>query len=218
MSDATVARRYAQALFREAEEQGKVERIDSDVQAVQESLEASRELERFFQSPVVGREKKEAVVAKLFDGKVDALLVRLIQLLVEKGREDIFPAVVGQYAELRDERLGVVEARVKSAMPLEPDEADTLRKALEAKTGKKVRMRIEVEPSLLGGVVVRIGDRVYDGSARHQLETLREHLTEQAYLASRGDGAALDADLDADPGSADPGPADLPGEPPRRTE
>ena len=75
---------------------------------------------------------------------------------VAPAREGLLPAVVREYAALRDERLGVVEALVRTAMPLEFDETEGLRKALEAKTGKKVRMRIEVDPALIGGVVVRL--------------------------------------------------------------
>lgn len=184
MSDATVARRYAQALYQEAEAAGRAERIDEDMKSVQESLDASRELDLFFRSPVIAREKKEAVVGKLFDGKVDPLIVRLMQLLVAKGREGILPAVVRQYGRLRDEHLGVVEAQVRTALPMEFDETEALRKTLETKTGQKVRLRIEVQPELLGGVVVRLGDRVYDGSVRHQLESLRDQLEERAYLSN----------------------------------
>lgn len=184
MSDATVARRYAQALYEEAEAADKAEQIADDMRSVQESLDASRELDRFFRSPVIAREKKDAVIGKLFDGKVDPLIVRVMRLLVQKGREDILPDVIRQYGRLRDERLGVVEAQVKSAMPMEFDETEALRKALEAKTDQKVRLRIEVVPELLGGVVVRIGDRVYDGSVQHQLESLRDQLEERAYLSN----------------------------------
>jgi F-type H+-transporting ATPase subunit delta len=184
MSDATVARRYAQALYQEAEAAGDVDRIDEDMQGVQESLDASRDLALFFRSPLIAREKKAAVVGKLFDGKVAPLIVRLMKLLVDKGREDILSAVVRQYADLRDERLGIVEAHVQTAMPMEFDETEDLRKTLEAKTGKKVRLRIEVEPELIGGVVVRIGDRVYDGSVQHQLASLRDQLEERAYLSN----------------------------------
>ena len=184
MSDATVARRYAQALYQEAEGEGNVDRIDEDMQSVQESLDASRELDLFFRSPIVGRDKKKAVIGKLFDGNVAPLIVRLMKLLVEKGREDILPAVVRQYADLRDERLGIVEANVQTAMPMEFDETEALRKVLEQRTGKKVRLRIEVEPELIGGAVVRIGDRVYDGSVQHQLESLRDQLEERAYLSN----------------------------------
>ncbi len=184
MSDATVARRYAQALYQEAEATGQAERIDEDMKGVQESLDASRELDLFFRSPVIAREKKEAVIGKLFDGKVAPLIVRLMRLLVQKGREDILPAVVRQYSALRDEQLGVVEATVKTAMPMEYDETESLRKTLEARTGKSVRLRIEVVPELIGGAVVRIGDRVYDGSVQHQLESLRDQLEERAYLSN----------------------------------
>ncbi len=184
MSDAIVARRYAQALYQEGEAAGKAEVIDEGMVSLHESLDASRELDQFFRSPIIAREKKEAVIGKLFDGKVDPLIVRLMRLLVEKGREDILPAVVRAYADLRDERLGQVEASVKTAMPMEYDETETLRKALEQRTGKSVRLRIEVEPALIGGVVVRIGDRVFDGSVRHQLTTLREQLAERAYLSN----------------------------------
>ena len=184
MSDATIARRYAQALYQEAEAQGAAEQVDEGMKSVQESLDASRDLELFFRSPIIKRDKKEAVIGTLFDGKVAPLIVQLMQLLVQKGREDILPAVVRQYGELRDERLGVVEARVRTAMPMAFDETEALRKALEGRTGKKVRLRVEVEPELIGGVVVRIGDRVYDGSVQHQLDSLRDQLEERAYLSN----------------------------------
>ena len=180
----STARRYAQALYQEAAAQGVTDAVDADVQILGETMDDSRELKLFFESPVISRDKKEAVIGKLFDGKVDDLVVRLMKLLVQKGREDVLPAVIEQYADLRDERLGQVEALVRTAMPMEYDETEDLRKALEAKTGKKVRLRIEVEPDLIGGVVVRIGDRVYDGSVQHQLETLRDQLAERAYLSN----------------------------------
>ena len=176
MSDLTVARRYARALYEEAQQGGTLEAVDADMQAVRESLDASRELEGLFKSPVVSREKKEAIVERLFAGKVSALVVRFMRLLIEKQREELLPTVIRAYTDLRDERQGVVEARVKTAMPLGEAEAAALRAALEARTGKQVRLRAEVDPALLGGVVVRIGDQVIDGSARHQLDQLRERL------------------------------------------
>ncbi|MEM1043660.1 MAG: F0F1 ATP synthase subunit delta [Bacteroidota bacterium] len=184
MSDAIVARRYAQALYQEAEAASKAETVDEDMQSLHETLDASRDLNQFFRSPIVSREKKEAVTGSLFDGKLDALIVRLMRMLIQKGREDILPGVVRQYAALRDERLGLVEATVRTAMPMEFDETESLRKALEARTGQKVRLKIEIEPDLIGGVIVRIGDRVYDGSVRHQLSTLRDQFEERAYLSN----------------------------------
>jgi F-type H+-transporting ATPase subunit delta len=178
-----VARRYALALYQEAEAQGAVDRIDDDVQALRETLDGSRELVALFESPVVARERKEAVVRRLFDGKLGDLTLRFVGLLFEKEREDLLPAVVRAYGALRDDRLGLVEAHVRTARPLGYEEAQELEQALARRTGKQVRLRMEVDPALLGGLVVRIGDRVFDRSVRHQLKTLREQFHTRAYLS-----------------------------------
>lgn len=178
-----VARRYAQALYQEANASGAVERVDQDVETLRETLAGSRELGALLRSPVVPRPKKEAVLAKLFEGTLGDLSLRFIHLLAEKEREDLLPAIVDAYMALRDERLGIVEAHVRTAKPLGYDETQQLERALEARTGKKVRMKLDVDPALLGGLVVRVGDQVFDRSLQHQLQTLREQLKERAFLS-----------------------------------
>ncbi len=178
-----VARRYALALYGEAREQDAVAATDEDVQMLRETLDGAPDLVALFESPIVSRERKEAVVSRLFDGRLGALTLRFVQLLFDKEREDMVPAIARAYGALRDERLGLVEAHVRTARVLGYDEAQALEKALGEQTGKKVRLRLEVDPSLVGGVVVRIGDRVYDRSVRHQLGLLREQLHQRAYLS-----------------------------------
>ncbi len=178
-----VARRYALALYQEAQEKGVADRIDDDMDTLRETLHGSRELVSMFRSPIISRPKKEAVLNRLFDGKVDNLTMRFIKLLVEKEREELLPDTVSAYSALKDERLGVVEAHVRTAKPLGYDEAESLRKALEARSGKKVRMKMDVEPSLKGGLVVRIGDKVFDRSVRHQLQVLSAQFQERAFLS-----------------------------------
>ncbi len=182
MSEITIARRYAQALYEAAEEAGRVEQVDADVAAIQAGLDASRELRRFFGSPVISREKKRAVVEKLFGGRVEPVTLRFLQLLVEKRREALFPTVVKAYGALRDERLGIVEAKARTAQPLTDDEERALAQALEKMTGRRIRMDVAQAPELIGGVVIRVGDTVYDGSVRHQLESLRERLEHGSFL------------------------------------
>jgi F-type H+-transporting ATPase subunit delta len=178
-----VARRYALALYQEAEARGAVAPTDEDVQALREVLDGSRELTALFESPIVPREKKEAVVTKLFEGRVGELTLRFVRLLLEKEREDLLPVVVRAYGALRDQRLGIVEAHVRTARPLGAGEAQALERTLAERTGKQVRLRTEVDPALVGGLVVRIGDRVYDRSVRHQLGLLREQLRRRAFLS-----------------------------------
>lgn len=178
-----VARRYAQALTEEAQSQGTLDAADADVALLAETLGGSRDLQLALTSPVVPAPKKRAVLDRLFDGKVSDLTLRFLRLLVEKQRDDRIPDILAAYRQLRDERTGTVEATVRTARPLSPEEAERLKGALEARSGKTVRMDLRVEPSLIGGLVVRLGDVVYDRSVRHQLDTLRGQLAQRAAVS-----------------------------------
>jgi F-type H+-transporting ATPase subunit delta len=107
------------------------------------------------------------------------------------------------YRALRDEQRGVVTARVRTALPLDDTEREKLKSELEDLTGQTVRLETRQDESLIGGVVVRIGDTVYDGSARHQLESLRDRMEEQALSDYSGDGAPTAHGPDDGPQTAD---------------
>lgn len=179
-----VTRRYALALYEEAAAQGGAVRVDDDVRTLGDLLDGSRELRAILVSPVVPRHKKGAVLGRLLEGRVSELVLRFVRLLLAKEREDQLPAIVRAYNELRDQRENVLVAEVRTPRPLAPDEAESLRRALETQTGRTVRMRLAIEPALLGGLVVRLGDRVYDRSLRHQLGVLRDQLQERAVLSN----------------------------------
>ncbi len=174
------ARRYALALTQEAAQTGQADAVDADVVLLGETLDGSRELRLLFESPVVPRGKKENVLRALFTDRVSPLTMRFLGLLVSKQREALIPDVVEAVRQLRDSASGTVEARVRTAKPLTDAERDALKASLAARTGAPVRMRVEVQPALIGGLVVRIGDVVYDRSVRHQLDVLREQLTRSA--------------------------------------
>jgi F-type H+-transporting ATPase subunit delta len=179
-----VARRYALALYEEAAARGAAEEVDAGMRLLGESLDGSRELRAALASPVVSRTKKEAVIARLFDGRFPALVTSFVRLLLRKEREELIVDTVAAYRALADEREGVMEAGVRTARPLSADEAEGLRKALEGRTGKKVRLRLDVEPALIGGLVVRLGDRVFDASLQHQLGLLKEQLVTRAQITN----------------------------------
>ena len=172
----SVARRYAQALYQDALEHNCVDRVDEDVLMIQESLQGSPELDRFFQDPVLTADKKNKVVDALFSKRIHATTHALLKLLVSKGRENLFSLVTAAYKSMRDEQLGIVEARVKAALPLSAEDEKKIVQGIEAMTGKKVRLNATVDPAILGGLVIRVGDTVYDGSVKHQLSTLRGRL------------------------------------------
>lgn len=176
MSEITIARRYAQALHEQAAQSGVLEQVDADINLISSALADSRELRDFFGSPVISRTKKGSVVKALFGDRLQAVTLTFMALLVEKRREDVFPAVVSSYRELRDRELGVTAVSVRSAYELSDEDQGALMRALKSLTGKEVRLQTRVDASILGGLVIRIGDTVYDGSITNQLATLRERL------------------------------------------
>jgi F-type H+-transporting ATPase subunit delta len=130
----------------------------------------------FFKSPIISREKKKAVIDGLFGKRVDDLTLQFLKLLVDKHREDIVPQVIDAYRALRDEHLGVIVAIARVAQPLSGGEEKKLIDTLGKMTGKSVRLSVQLDSDLVGGAVVRVGDTVYDGSVRNQLELLREQM------------------------------------------
>jgi F-type H+-transporting ATPase subunit delta len=174
-----VARRYAGALYDEAEHQRQLEEVDADFALISGTLDGSPELVRLFESPIVSRERKLRVLEALFGERLQPITHRFLRLLIENQRETIFPAIVRAYRMIRDEKLGIVEAAARVAFLLERDDETRLTRALERLIGKQIRLSVTLDHSLIGGVVVRVGDTVYDGSIRHQLSSLRDVMMRQ---------------------------------------
>jgi F-type H+-transporting ATPase subunit delta len=189
MSQSTVARRYATALYEEADATGVLEAVDDDVRMLRESLESTDQLARFFKSPVIPKEKKEAVIQTLLGDRVHELVVRFLRLLVHKDRETMTKAVLDAYQSLRDEQRGIVDAHVTVAHELADADRETVVDALERQTGKSIRLHVEENPDLIGGLVIRVGDHVFDGSVRNKLSTLHDRLRD-ASLSLDVDGPA----------------------------
>jgi F-type H+-transporting ATPase subunit delta len=188
MSQRTVSRRYASALCEEAERAGTLDAVDEDVEMLRRSLETNDELSRFFKSPVIPSEKKRDVIDALLEDRVEPLTLRFLHLLVEKDRETSTAAILNAYHDLRDEQRGIVDATARVAHPLSEDDREALIDALEAHTDKTIRLHVEEEPDLIGGIVIRIGDHVFDGSIRNRLSALHDRLRESTVVS--GNGAA----------------------------
>ncbi len=174
MSDTLVAKRYAKALFDLAVQNGTLDRTDEDVALIDATLKSSRELVSVFESPIISRPKKEGVATQLFESRVGKVTMDFVSMLIVKGREDIFPEIVSAYRSLRDTQQGIVQATVKAATALTEQDIAQLGQAIEKLTGSKANITAVVDPGLIGGVLVKVGDTVYDGSVKHQLEDLRE--------------------------------------------
>jgi F-type H+-transporting ATPase subunit delta len=171
----TAARRYAEAVFQLATR-------DKALDAYAEGLDTAASLAGqgdvldVLRNPARPLRQRTELVDTLLASRVPEPVLKLVGLLVERGRIDRLPAVAAEYRRLLNQQNGVVEAVAKTAMPLSAEETAALEKKVATMTGRTVDLRVEVDESLIGGLTVRVGDTLYDASVRGRLERLRERL------------------------------------------
>jgi len=176
MKGTRAARRYAGALLGLASELKKVDEVASDMRFIADSLSASDELRHFFESPIIDRFKKRDVIKAIFEKKVSTLTAHFLFLLVDKGREGLTAAIAVEFTVLLDRMMGIVNAELKAPYVLDESNKSKVQGKLEELTSKKVRISFSLDRTLVGGFLAQIGDTVYDGSVRRQLEILKIQL------------------------------------------
>lgn len=178
MRASAAARRYAKALFSLASESGEVEAIRGHLDTVSTLLEESADLRTALLTPLHPVKERKAVLAAVVEQAGLPLLLRhFYSFLIDQRRLLDFEAIRDEYARLADEAAGRMTARVVSAAPLESAHEERLAAALSRRTGRQVRLDVEIDPGLIGGVIAKVGDLVFDGSIRAQLGQLRANLT-----------------------------------------
>jgi len=171
----TIARPYAEAVFRLADADGKL--ADWSVALANLSaVAADGRIRATVADPNVSAAKAAGLFISILAGKLPAGGENFVRVLAENGRLDVLSEISEQYAALRNEREGVVEAEVHSAFDMDAGQIADLVARLEKKTGRKVKARVHVDKSLIGGVKIVMGDKVIDGSARAQLVALENAL------------------------------------------
>jgi F-type H+-transporting ATPase subunit delta len=181
MSQRASATRYAKALLDVAVAESDAARVEQELAGIVSAIAGHAELRHALTSPRIPAAARQGLVGALAARLgVAAPLAKLLGLLAGRGRLGLLPELLAVYRErLLDHQL-IVQASVTSAAPLAPDALQRLAERLGALTGRQVRLRAAVEPSLLGGVVARVGSTVYDGSVRTQLEKMKQQLVETA--------------------------------------
>ena len=173
------ARRYAEAAFEVAMRDNAVETWRSELDAAAEVI-AEERIGRALNNPSIPLETRTETAEATFGPMVSRQVLNLIGLLLRRGRIEELPRLAAEFRRLDDERQGITNATATSASALTSDEVRALTKRLEQFTGGRVQLDVQVDPSLLGGVVVRVGDRLIDGSVRSRLERLRTKLVSGA--------------------------------------
>jgi len=174
--DTTVAARYAKGLLLFSEKRGETAQALADLKGLLLVIKPGSPAQRFLASPVVLLAEKRRMLEKGLSGKALRGVVLFLDLLLRKKRMSEFPVVVSEFEALVEKSQGIRRAQVTSAVPLEKAEFDRLHRALERHTAGRVKLESDVDPELLGGALVRIGDRVIDRSARTLLRAIADRL------------------------------------------
>ncbi|MEA2609170.1 MAG: F-type H+-transporting ATPase subunit delta [Chloroflexota bacterium] len=175
----TAARRYAEAAFEVATRDKTVERWRSELETAA-AIVANEKVGHALANPSVPLEDRTATAEKTFSKIVSRPVLNLIGLMLRRGRIEELPRLAAEFRRLDNVQQGITLATVTSASPLSKDEIAAVAKRMEAITGGRVELEVQVDPSLLGGLVVRVGDRLIDGSVRSRLERLRNQLVSGA--------------------------------------
>jgi len=171
-----VAGRYAEALYDIASKQNLVDTIEAELKAVEVILAENNDLQKVLYHPQITAANKKELLNKLFKGKVSDVTGNFLALLVDRRREAFFGDIVAEFVSLANVVRNIVAAQVASAVELNDKEKGNMDQILAKLTGKKVQTSYAVDPSLIGGVVVRIGDKIIDGSIKTRMATLKERL------------------------------------------
>jgi len=180
MIQGSLSRRYAKALFQLAVAENKEEAVAAELQNFAE-VYAQPELNAVLNNPGFAPHSRKNIVAQISRSlQLSPLVSHFLALLVERDRLSFFPGIVERYRRMLDEKKGQAEARVITASPLENAELQRLGATLEKISGKKIILKQESDATLIGGAVVHLEGKIYDGSVRAQLEKMKKQV-EQSY-------------------------------------
>lgn len=168
MSEA-VARRYADALFEVAQEHGWLDELEKDLDTCAALFGEHEQLQMLFSHPRFSSSDKKQVLAAVLGEAVKKQTMNLLKLLIDRDRFDLLDEIREEYVRFANEARGIEDAVVTTAAPLDEKEIQTLAQELGEKLEKKLRLQTKVNPELIGGLHVKIGTRVYDGSIRGKL-------------------------------------------------
>jgi F-type H+-transporting ATPase subunit delta len=176
MIEGSLSRRYTKALFQLAQESQQEEVISRELEQFYAAYRNS-ELQEVLTNPALDADKRNNILLRVTETQqLSALTIRFLAILLARDRLKYLPEIVSCYRRLLNEARGRVEAKAVGASPLEPAMVDRLRQVLQGIAGKEVVLQQETDPSLIGGVLVELEGKVYDGSVRMQLENMKQRI------------------------------------------
>jgi F-type H+-transporting ATPase subunit delta len=179
MSEIQVASRYAKSLIDLAQEQNALEKVREDIELFIKVCKDNPLLKAVLRNPIIGPEKKRAILDELFSGKVHKMLLSYFNIVVNKGRAEILYATALEFVNNYNTRKNIVKATVSSASPLSEKNKRELENLVKNVTKGEVILETKVDPDLIGGYVLKVGDRQFDASISNSLKKLKKEFNSQ---------------------------------------
>ncbi len=173
-----VSTTYAQALFEVAMELDSLDQFKDELGFINESFKTHPEFYEVFRTPKINKEERKDIITKVFDDKVSKEVMNFMKILIDKRRGTAISSIYNEYVDMLDDHKGVVKAVVESAVPLTDEEQKALTEKLAKVTGREVHLSSVVKPEVIGGIIVKIGDKVIDGSVRSRLDIMKDNLAQ----------------------------------------
>jgi F-type H+-transporting ATPase subunit delta len=174
-----LAQVYGRSLFQVAQEQGKLDELREQLGQFGDALEEHRELAVFFFSPYFSTQEKRDALGTLLDG-ADEIFINFLSLLIENHRMPVIFRIRHEYEHLWDEENRTLPVQITSAIALDGATTESLGKTIGERAGRKVTLAAHVDPDILGGIIIRVGNSILDASIRNRLEQLRRHVAQGA--------------------------------------
>ncbi|HEV3047333.1 MAG TPA: ATP synthase F1 subunit delta [Solirubrobacteraceae bacterium] len=174
-----LAQVYGRSLFEVAREQGKLDVLREQLGQLADALAANRELAVFFFSPYFSTKEKQEALGRLLDG-ADPVFVNFLELLIENHRMPVIFRIRQEYERLWEQENRLLPVEITSAIALDEETTASLGRTIGERAGRKVTLAAHVDPDILGGVILRVGNSILDASIRNRLEQLRRHVAQGA--------------------------------------
>lgn len=178
-----VARTYARALFDLAEDKGQLDAVESDLRGVAQLWRDNADLERLMASRIISVEQHAGLVERLFQGRVNDWLYRFLQVVVRHRRGEKLLMISEAFDDLMDAKMGRIDVDAYVAQPLDDAALRRVTDDLTKALGKTVELEQHIDASLLGGLKLRIGDKLIDGSVAAQLRKMKQHMVDAGVAA-----------------------------------
>lgn len=176
MLNKSVARRYAEAFFSIAQETQKIDEYQAELESVTKVIAEVEGMKEYMAHLLVPAKEKKELVQKVFEGQISPVTMNFLCMVIDKRRESYLDVILGEFVDMADETRNIKKAELFAAREVPAEELADLEQRLSASTGKKISLTMTVDPSLLGGVKIRMGDQIVDGTVAKKLQLLKDSM------------------------------------------